>query len=201
MAYELKDLLSLIVSPRVKDRPLTEVYYKDEELQKAFKRSAFIVNRFCSYNFKTQKVALRLNRYLFSGHHDILFGYLGKFTEDLNGNFGSVPYFKASKKERKYPDEVVDALRRYLGYEHLSREEIEEVIDINLKNNKEGFLKFLLSCGFEVKWIKKNFEELKDICPTSKKPSKKELRELQKKVSLVKKKEEHSLISEVDDLL
>jgi hypothetical protein len=184
MRYELKDILSLLVSNRVKNKPLTDVYYKDEELSKSFRQMCFVVNRFCGLNEKTQKQAFVANRYLFTGHYEIPFGLLSKFTPNLNSKFGYVKYPKISKeKKTKCSKDVVEKIRNY-GYQHLKTEEIEEMIEFNLKNNKEGFVKFLLSCGFEPSWIKKNFPELKDVLPKRiKKLSKSTIKGLQKKAN------------------
>jgi len=191
--YDLNFFLDYMVSEgRV---PLKDI--EDEELKKAF--NPYIVSKFLSLNFKTWKGAFKVNRYVFSlhGHKEILFALMYALTPKV-GKFGRVKYVSAKKKkESRYPQEVIDAVRKYLDYEHLTVEEIEDVIDLNLKLEPEKFLEFLLKSGFDLKFIQTNFEKLKPYLKGKNvsKLTKKEKKEI---LSLLKKEEqqEHYRVDE-----
>ena len=196
--YDINFFLNYLVSPN--REPIRDLE-QDEEFKKAYNR--FIVNRFLSINPRTNRAAFLLNRFTFSFPKEIFLPLQYSLTPKL-GQFGSFYYpYPKKKKESSYPQEVIDAVRKAQDLYHLTTKEIEEIIELNIRNNPSGFVSFLLKAGFEPKFIKKHFPELSDrVSVKVKKITKKERREILKLVSgSIPREEKIADKEEIDEIL
>ena len=210
--YNISFFLKYLRTPN--QNPISDIL-NNEELRKAF--TPLMVNRFVSFSRvkKNQHLAQLMNRYVFWFYHqpEIPFGLM-YLLHDKSRQFERVNYIRmvtSTKKKQKYDDVVYDVIRKWCNGEHMTKDEVDEYIELLLNREPESLVKIFFKAGFKKSEISKLIPELKSHLKGLKEPklTKKEIKQILERFKVEGKPKDNGsrvndtqeLQSDVDELL